>query len=365
MDGESRVTVDESKLPIAQALDRVLKQLSSEDLSNPVAYYIDDDGVILISTQRELFRLSQRTRIYDITDLLGGNMPRGPTIFQSADDEPSEGDAIVSGITSILQPPFGWKSANPDCSPTIESHGNKLFIRATREQHAGIERLLDALRRPAGSAPVRLGPYPLRLAVIPVSKTVEATLSRPITVNFESNKLRNVIDFVARREGFKYRLEGDELKQLEASEDDRVSLQATNIPVKSVLKLLLQQVNTGDQFNPLDMALDGDVLVISTRQRLYEQTAELGIYDISDFVVNNSVPFDPHDRLSMLCSAISRHAGQSPEWVSMGGTVSVIKNFRNKLLINHHLGDHVIIQKILAAFRAKPGGPPVWLEGGD
>ena len=174
-----------------------------------------------------------------------------------------------------------------------------------------------------------------------------------------------MIEFIAREAGLECKAEWDVLNQSEVTGEEPISLQLANVPVKSVIKLMLQQVNTGDQFNPLDTFLDGGVLVFSTRQNLYSRTKEIGIYDVSDFVVNRSVPYAPFDRLSMLMDTITRHVGRPTDWECFGGTVTSIRIFRNKLIVRLSLDDHVRIQKILAAFRKAPGGRPVSLEDGE
>ena len=107
--GEARVTVEESKMPIERALSRVLQQLQTGDQFNPVASFIDDDGVILISTYQELFTHSLKTRIDDVTDFYGGKFPRETnTIFASAERQSTEADDIANAFTSVLQPFLGW-----------------------------------------------------------------------------------------------------------------------------------------------------------------------------------------------------------------------------------------------------------------
>jgi hypothetical protein len=121
------VTTDLSSLTLAEALDKLLAEVggSQERLG-----YVVDDGVITVSTQKDLAR-NTITRVYDVRELL---------------KDPATRDADLAALTQRVQgfDPLSWKDAGGEIGSIRELSG-QLIITQTPEVHKRIAQGMEEL----------------------------------------------------------------------------------------------------------------------------------------------------------------------------------------------------------------------------
>ena len=156
---DHRVSLQLLNVPASQVLELVLKEASAGDELNPISYAVHE-GIVKISTERELKRTSVTTGTYDMRDLLDSasdfSFPGEPSRGLGADDDDDNDDEedtliredmVFSVLDMIRQVgrPEEWVEFGGDVSSVSELNGN-LIIRTTPENHREIGRLLAMLR---------------------------------------------------------------------------------------------------------------------------------------------------------------------------------------------------------------------------
>ncbi|MAX24510.1 MAG: hypothetical protein CMJ19_08395 [Phycisphaeraceae bacterium] len=185
------ITLKISNVPASQALTLVLQQASANNELDPVSYAVKD-GIVEISTLRDLKRRTAFLRSYDIRDLLvqvpnfdgapdfdlgsalsssssvgggggsgsggggGGNSRNNVDLFGDSDnddDDDDDEDARLQRVTEILElirtqtgTQSDWVEFGGDVSSVRELNG-LLLVRTTPGTHDEITTLLDELRQ--------------------------------------------------------------------------------------------------------------------------------------------------------------------------------------------------------------------------
>ena len=230
------------------------------------------------------------------------------------------------------------------------------------------------------------------------NRKVAAKLKEQVPINFEANKLVNVIEFLRNTTGLNFFVNWNALQQVGVEQDAPITLQLSNVPAEKALKLVLQQVSTGDQFNPVSYAIVDGVVTISTQQDLVKST-ETRVYDIRDMLhdikpVAGVPKFDLGSALSSSSSSggggsgggggggssgssifsgtgtdtaetetgssillggiidlITRTVGKPEEWESAGGTVSSLKELNGNLIVKTTSENHRATLELLSKLR--------------
>jgi general secretion pathway protein D len=178
------ITLKISNVPASQALTLVLQQASANNELDPVSYAVKD-GILEISTLRDLKRRTAFLRSYDIRDLLvqvpnfdgapdfdlGSALSSSGTVGGSSgsggggnevdlfgdsnndDDDEEDEDARLERVTEILElirtqtgTQSDWVEYGGDVSSVRELNG-LLLVRTTPGTHDEITTLLDELRQ--------------------------------------------------------------------------------------------------------------------------------------------------------------------------------------------------------------------------
>ena len=101
------------------------------------------------------------------------------------------------------------------------------------------------------------------------NKKVAGKLAEKIPVNFQANKLVNVVEYLRNTTGASMFVNWNALQQIGIEQDAPITLQlGDSVPADKALKLVLQQVSTGDQSNPMSYAIIDGVVTISTMEDL-------------------------------------------------------------------------------------------------
>lgn len=114
-------------------------------------------------------------------------------------------------------------------------------------------------------------------------------------VNFEENKLENVIDYIRNVTGVNFYVNWTPLQNSAGIErDSPVSLQLKGVPASRVLDMVLEQVNaaSGD-IEPLAWEYRGDVVVLSTKEDM-RFMAYTRLYVVRDLVLAGDAGTNPN-----------------------------------------------------------------------
>jgi hypothetical protein len=106
---------------------------------------------------------------------------------------------------------------------------------------------------------------------------IERALSKPITVDFKETPLREVVDLMKEFAGSNVVLDLNGLDEAGVDADEPITLSLDEVPLKSVLKLLLNPLE-------LDYIIRNDVLMI-TSQTSTEEQLETRVYPVADLVI--------------------------------------------------------------------------------
>ncbi len=210
------------------------------------------------------------------------------------------------------------------------------------------------------------------------------------TVNFEGNRLVNVINFLANNTGANFFPNWNALEFAGVGQDTPITLNMNNVTAAQVLDFALKQAS--NDFDPIGYSVQDGVVVISTETAL-ATTTDVRIYDIRDLLLpiydnfSNAPEFDLSEALSDntgggggggggggifgndtqgqqgqqeqvrgqlvgdIISLIQDTVGDPFEWVNNGGDVSSVYELRGRLVIRSTGNNHGAIRKLLTDFR--------------
>jgi len=138
-------------------------------------------------------------------------------------------------------------------------------------------------------------------------------LKEAVPINFEGNRLVNVIDYLRNTTGANFFVNWPALEEVGVEQDSPVSLQLANVPAEQALRLVLQQVGQIAQFDPIGYSIIEGVVTIDTQRNL-KKTTDTRVYDIRDLLVqvpnfSNAPAFDLNEALSNTNSGGSNQGG--------------------------------------------------------
>lgn len=153
------------------------------------------------------------------------------------------------------------------------------------------------------------------------NQVVAERLTNPIrTVDLQSNRLVNVIEFLKSATGQNFFVNWNALQQVGIEQDTPITLQLENVPAELVLRLVLQQLPATDETNPVSYSIIEGVINISTRRDL-TRTTDTRVYDIRD-LLHRIDPVEDAPRFD-LTSALESGSGSSGSGGGSGSTTSI------------------------------------------
>lgn len=222
-----------------------------------------------------------------------------------------------------------------------------------------------------------------------INRRVALKLRESVPINFENNKLANVIEYLRQTTNVNFFVNWPALEALGVTEDLAVTLQLTNIPADQALKLILQQVSASKELedNPITFSIIEGIVTISTERDL-SKTTETRTYDIRDLLVQvpnfiNPPVFDLNEALSntnsggssgsssklfeeqkkdelrltreetvqQITGLIQDTVGRSDEWAAYGGTVSSLRELNGLLIVKTTPENHKHVGALLRQLR--------------
>lgn len=116
-----------------------------------------------------------------------------------------------------------------------------------------------------------------------LNRRVAFELKKSIPVNFEENRLSNVIDYFRNTTNLNFDVRWPKLEEVGVDPEQEITLQLSNISAEEALERVLLQASPGE-FDPIGYSIINGIVTISTIRDL-SQTRELRVYDIRDLLV--------------------------------------------------------------------------------
>lgn len=225
------------------------------------------------------------------------------------------------------------------------------------------------------------------------NRRVSQKLREPVPVNFESNRLVNVIDYFRNTTGVNFFVNWPALEAAGIEKDTPVSLLLTNVPADEALRLVLTQVSALNEFDPVTYSIIEGIVTISTERDL-NKTSELRLYDIRDLLVQipsftDAPEFDLSEALSntnsgggggggggsgsglfgdtdedeeqefptreelveSIITLMQDLIGRQEDWAAYGGDVSSVRELNGQLIVQSTPQNHREIIDLLAQIR--------------
>ena len=221
------------------------------------------------------------------------------------------------------------------------------------------------------------------------NRRVQQQLKQPIQrIEFENNRLANVIDFLRSNTGLNFFVNWPALQQVGVDQDKPISLQLTEVPAEQALRLVLQQASV-DETNPVTFGVVEGIITIST-QRDLTRTTEIRTYDIRDLLLHvpnftkaptfdldqalesrtiggggggssGGSPFKteegeeegptPAELVAQITTLIQDTVGSPTDWAERGGTISSLRELNGNLIVKTTPENHVKLSQLLAQLR--------------
>ncbi len=142
-----------------------------------------------------------------------------------------------------------------------------------------------------------------------VNRRVALKLQDSVPINFESNKLVNIIEYLRNTTGVNFFVNWPILESIGVGKDMPITLQLTNVPVEQALRLILQHASAGNELEPIGYSVIEGVVTISTERDL-SKTTDIRPYDIRDLLVQ--VPnFDQAPEFDLNAALSNTNSGGS------------------------------------------------------
>ena len=226
-----------------------------------------------------------------------------------------------------------------------------------------------------------------------VNRRVALRLREPVPINFDANRLVNVIDYLRNTTGVNFFVNWPVLEAAGIEKDLPITLQLTQIPAEQALRLVLQQASAVNEFEPVQFSIIEGIVTISTERDL-TKTTDTRVYDIRDLLVqvpnfSNAPEFDLNESLSntnsggsnsgggggqgsslfgddegedldeptrsemieQIVTLIQDTVGKPEEWAALGGDVSSVRELNGNLIIKSTPQNHRAVIALLGQLR--------------
>ena len=195
-----------------------------------------------------------------------------------------------------------------------------------------------------------------------VNRVVALKLKDSVPINFETNKLVNIIEYLRNTTGVNFFVNWPILESVGVTKDMPVTLQLTNVPVSQALRLVLEEVSAANEADPVGFSIIEGVVTVSTERDL-SKTTDIRPYDIRDMLVqvpnfSDAPEFDLNAALSNTNSGGSNQSGGEGGGGDSGGLFGGGESEEEKLTREER------IQQILDLITDTVGKPDDWENQG-
>jgi len=214
-----------------------------------------------------------------------------------------------------------------------------------------------------------------------INRVTREKLQQPIPVDFNANRLENVIEYLRNVTGANFFVQWRSLEAAGIAKDTPITMQLQNVAADKALRLILDEAG-GDLVN-LDFTVDEGVVIIATKEFLAQKTA-IRTYDIRDLTFQVPTYNDPPEfDLTQVASDTDGGGGQSifsdvgddaidqlspeertieimdlirnsvdpDEWRQAGGLTSSMEELNGSLIVNTTPENHTQIISLLRMLR--------------
>jgi hypothetical protein len=164
-------------------------------------------------------------------------------------------------------------------------------------------------------------------------------LSRNISLNLNQTPLQTFVHRVSHEAGIQVQLDDKALREANVAVDAPLTLRVSNVPIRSVLNMVLQQFD-------LKWVIANDMLTITTKD-VADDTTEVRVYPVRDLVVFGNGFVDYDSLIDLLQNTI-----KPDSWTATGGPGAAEKFPRNySLVISQTREVHEQIDLLLTQLR--------------
>jgi general secretion pathway protein D len=228
------------------------------------------------------------------------------------------------------------------------------------------------------------------------NRRIALKLRQAIPINFDANKLVNVLEYIRNTTGVDIYTNWTALQNVGVEQDMPITLQLSSIPADQALTLVLQQASANTELDPIVYSIHEGIVKISTQRALVRTTVALRTYDIRDLLVQapsfedapdfnlssaltssgprggtagggggggrrqnlfgdtGSDEEDTADReaqIEEIMDLIRTSVGKQEDWVDFGGDVSSIRELNGNLIVRTTPEHHREIVDLLSQLR--------------
>jgi hypothetical protein len=338
-----QTALDEEGVDLDHPVSTNLEQVSLKSALSLVLYevhltYVVKDEVLMITTQKRA-RGKLVTHTYPVADLVGG----------------SNADLLVAVL--ILQvAPQSWAQVGGPGTIDFFPATCGLVVNQTPDVQEQIADYLQCLRRRMGGGAKKLVepegktgfcfteplPAPREAekkcgnARGDKEKEIEERLQQPITVNFESTPLRQVIEDIRTARGINVYIDVRALEEAGIGLDAPVTIKLEQVALKTVLSLILKD-------HGLTYVIKDEVLQITTQAKARGKS-KMAVYAVGDLV-------DDDDSIEDLIGVVTTTIDPA-SWVDNGGAGTIDYFALGKgLVVNQTPDVQEQVVELLAALR--------------
>lgn len=307
IDQDAIVSLSLSNVTAEQLLQLMLEQVSADAFDDDKAGYIFQDGLVKVSTRRDL-KIITEIRVYDVTDLVGKGRHRV---------------GLSEQINVLIQETVGDPDEWLDEESMLTELDGKFIIKTTATNHTLIMRLLTQLREPIDRLAMKSA-----LAKMKASRRARQPLDRALTLNKDNFTLDQAIWFLRDATGANIYVNWAALDLIDVDEDTLLSVSVKDMPAGQLLELLLKQASGEgvDRDDEIGFRVVDDIVKITLRQDL-DRDRVTEVYDISDLLRKAR---HREERVEEIIQMIHTQIGHEDEWVDME---SLAIDFQGRLVI--------------------------------
>ena len=312
---DTLVTANFSGTTLRAALRHVLRQI------DPTLIAVPQDGTIMITTKEEAQQHLLRT-VYNVRDL-AAQKPKRPFIQHARAGSLPNLDQSFSGLIDLIQQcvePSSWDREGG--VGDIKTLGpGVLIVSQTSDVQERVAALLETLCV-VREAQKNKAEGALRPRVVATGTQrefvdrVHKAMTQQVQLNFEQEKLENVVALLSQICGLPILLDKIALDAININDESLVTAQVKNVSLRSALELVLRALDP-----TLTWSYQQEALVITTREETSNHMSFV-VYPVHDLThpdpAHGLPAISPEDLEEMIAASV-----EPAGWDSEGGPGSV------------------------------------------
>lgn len=190
-----------------------------------------------------------------------------------------------------------------------------------------------------------------------------AQLCKVIAVDFENQKLEEVLDFISKSTSIDMYIDWVGLENVGVEKNLPITLKMNNVSADAVLDMVLELASTNNKLDPIWHDENDRMINVASKRKLLQEHQQIIVYDVNDLIDRNSeenkdvfkitdctIQFKS-DTITKMMELISRQSAPEEYWVKWGGDYAAITEFNGKFIVIAHRSIQQKVSKLLAEFR--------------